>query len=249
MIGRVEFTLIGAQGGTVRPYEDYGMYLVSYDAPPPKPKTVEVQIEGRSGSIDLTEWAGDVFYETRMVTIKLRDMRGDATELITRLNGRRVKVYFDDQPDWYFVGRVESMNDPTRKHVSDLTLQIKCDPWKYPRVQDLTGQYMPLSTPYSGYYRFSSVVANGESVSWAFTLYQDISYVDLTISSEFDPENELLGNRSKIVINGVETAISQSGTVTIDTPLLAGANTIAIYNNQDGGANFTASVKFRNRVM
>lgn len=250
MIGRVEFAIIGAHGGTVRPYEDYGMYLVSYDTPPPSTKTMEVQIEGRSGAIDLTEWAGDVFYETRMVTVKLRDMNGDATELITRLNGRRVRVYFDDLPGWYFVGRVESINDTTRRHVSDLTLKIKCDPWKYPRVPDGTGQYANSGAlPYSGYYNFSQAIANGGSATWTFNLYQDTSVVELTVSDEFDMNNEQLGNRSKIVVNGTETVISQSGTVSISTPLVKGLNTIAVYNNQSGGVIFTAAVKFANRVM
>lgn len=250
MIGRVEFAIIGAHGGTVRPYEDYGMYLVSYDAPPPTPKTLEVQIEGRSGSIDLTEWAGDVFYDTRNVTVKLRDMRGDATELITRLNGRRVRVYFDDLPGWYFVGRIESINDNTRKHVSDLTLKIKCDPWKYPRVPDGTGQYANSGAlPYSGYYNFSAAIASGESATWTFELYQDTSTVELTVSDEFDLDNELLGNRSKIVVNGTETTIGQSGAITVPTPLLRGQNTIAVYNNQSGDTAFTAAVKFANRVM
>lgn len=250
MIGRVEFAILGAQGGILRPFEDYGMYLVSYDAPPPLPKIEDVQIEGRSGSIDLTEWAGDVFYDTRNVTVKLRDMRGDATELVTRLNGRRVRVYFDDQPEWYFLGRVKSMAESTRRHVSDLTMQITCDPWKYPRVADGTGQYAASGNlPYSGYYNFSAAIASGASSTWTFELYQDTSTVELTVSDDFDIDDELLGNRSKIVVNGTETTIGQSGAITVPTPLLRGQNTIAVYNNQNSETAFTAAVKFANRVM
>lgn len=249
MIGRVEFVTIGQPIATIRPQEDYGILLVNYDAPPPEAKTYKVQIEGRSGSIDLTEWAGDVFYEDRPITIRLRDFQGDSDDFITRLNGQRVKIYFDDKPDWYYVGRIESIKNPTRKRIADLTMQIAGDPFKYPRTSDGTGQYSASSVPYSGYYRFSGLVPNGQSITWAFELYQDISYIEMTISAEFNINNEQQNNRSKIVVTGTESVIGQNGTFTLNTPLHKGLNSITIYNNQLNDVVFTASAKFKNRVM
>lgn len=128
MIGRVSFEL--ASGRIIAPDADYGMLLVNYDAPPPPPKLFTVELEGGDGSIDMSEWTGRVLFEDREVTVALRDMHNQYGELLTLLNGRRVKVRFSDEDEYHYEGRCSSIERTTRSRVTDLTLKFTCIPYR-----------------------------------------------------------------------------------------------------------------------
>lgn len=250
MIGHVMFKVMHSNTSyIVLPYEHYGILMINYDAPPPTPKTYRVPIEGRNGSIDMSAWAGDVFYDDRTITIRLRDMNGRALELENCLLGNLVHVCFDtDDPDFYYNGRVEKIDKKTRNHVTDMTLIITCDPFRYPVLADLYG-YSPSLTglPYSGYILLSATVNNDDDYTWTPTLYQNSAGLTLNVSG-FSAENAQENNPSKITVNGHDTIISQNGYITVADMLHKGSNTITITNNQTGTGSITASIKFQNRV-
>ena len=254
MIGQVMFDIVGGVvDERVLPYEQYGLYLVSYDVPPPKPKTYRVTVEGRSGSIDMSEWAGDVFYEDRTVTIKFRDMQGRAADFISLINGQRVKVcFYSEAPDFYYYGRVEDIKETTREHVCNVTMTIKCHPFKYPLYVAASESYKVSDSgmPYTGYYQQTDVtVPNGGSWHYWFQLYQPTSYVEFSVSSDFPTANVDDNNPCKISINGIETTFDQGGIIEVTTPLHKGRNDIWVYNNLTQSKTFKVTVKFKNRVM
>ena len=117
---------------TIRPWEDYGLYMVSYDAPPPKVRTYRANIEGRDGALDLTEWEGQniVRYNDRTVTIAFRNMLGNSYGFISKLLGRRVNIHFDEDAEYYFVGRCDGITEEVRKHVGDMELTFTCHPFR-----------------------------------------------------------------------------------------------------------------------
>lgn len=129
-LNHVYFEIPG--GETLRPYEDYGVYLKTYAVTPPAARTHFVTIEGRDGDLDLSEWAGAVRYDSRELTVSLRDMNGNADALIAALNGRRVNIRFDDAPHRYYTGRCTDVKtDPNTRHrVCDIDLTFSCDPWR-----------------------------------------------------------------------------------------------------------------------
>lgn len=143
MIGRCWFNTftIGATTGadvvldTITPDLDYGLLMVEYDAPPPEPRIYRATIEGRDGTLDLSEWEGykQVRYNDRTVTIKLRDMNGqqEANSFIRRILGKRCYIHFDDDTDYYFRGRCEMAETQTRRHVTDINLSFTCHPFRY----------------------------------------------------------------------------------------------------------------------
>lgn len=251
MIGQVKFDIMGRTTETVLPYEQYGLLLVNYDAPPPKPKTFRVSVEGRSGTIDMSEWAGDVFYEDRTVTIKFRDMQGRASDFITRFIGQRVKVcFYSEEPDFYYYGRVENIQEQTREHVCNLTMTIVCHPYKYPISP--TTIYVPGSSgmPYNGYYIWENYqVANGGNRHFYFTLWQPTSYIYFRVSDDFPTANVDANNPCKIRVNNVDTTFSQGGVIEVPTLLRKGINDIYVYNNLTQSKTFRITLKFQNRVI
>ena len=122
-------------GEILRPFEDYGVLMVSHDAPPPTPKTYTVSLEGADGYLDMTEWAGEVRYNARSVTIKLRDMETDAHKAIMQfLASRKLRITFSEEPDYYFIGRCDKPAETTRKRVTDVSLSFTCQPWKLAHI-------------------------------------------------------------------------------------------------------------------
>lgn len=109
---------------------DYGLLLVSFDAPKPKPKTYRIAVDGADGDLDMTEWAGVVRYNSRTVTAVVRDMTSlYADKLADFCAGRVVKIYHSADPARYYLGRCEC-SDKTRTHVTDMTITATCDPYK-----------------------------------------------------------------------------------------------------------------------
>lgn len=121
-----------ANGTTLDPYVDYGVILKTWEAQPPAPKTNLVSLDGRDGDLDYTEWAGVIRYESREVTVSLRDMTGHRDAILAALLGQRVSFYFDDDPHWIYSGRctAASTQSQHRFGVCDIDLTFACDPYR-----------------------------------------------------------------------------------------------------------------------
>lgn len=130
MIDRVSFYLPD-KDILVRPQEDYGMLLKTRSVSPAKAKIFRVEMDGADGAVDFTEWAGRVLYETRTVTVELRDMRERRSGVIRELLGRRAELHFSDDPDWYYSGRCDEIEEARQKQrVVDLKMSFTCQPYK-----------------------------------------------------------------------------------------------------------------------
>lgn len=128
MIDTVKFIL--ASGVEVDP-ATYGLILKSFDAEAPKPKLNMISISGRDGSLDLTEWAGEVRYENRNVNIAFRDMQGIAyVEMLNLIYHSECKIVHSVDDDYYYIGRCVSAEPKTRRHVTDLELEFSCQPYR-----------------------------------------------------------------------------------------------------------------------
>lgn len=128
MIDTVKFIL--PSGVEVNP-STYGLILKSFDAEAPKPKLNMISITGRDGSLDLTEWAGEVRYENRTVNIAFRDMQETAyVEMLNLLYHSECKIIHSVDDDYYYLGRCVSAEPKTRRHITDLELEFSCHPYR-----------------------------------------------------------------------------------------------------------------------
>lgn len=125
----------------VHMWDTYRMPLRRLDCvPPPKIKTNTIEIPGRDGVLDLTDYFGRVFYENRPIQMEFGRIYDRMlwpqiySEILNRFHGKRCKVIFDDDPAYFWVGRV-SIDDYERTlRLGQLKVNVDAEPYKYDLV-------------------------------------------------------------------------------------------------------------------
>lgn len=122
-------------------FRDWGLLMRSRPmVSPPTPKTKIIQVPGSDKIIDLTETlTGQVHYEPR--TIKFEFVTGAPREswaslysdIMTYMHGRTVRIIFDDDPNFFYTGRVTVGDFETDKRHATLTMTAECEPYKRER--------------------------------------------------------------------------------------------------------------------
>lgn len=126
--------------GDKNSYEDW--HLVPESRPViamPEPKTITVDIPGRDGLLDLTEAVRKIpIYQNRKGSLKFHVLNDHENwgilhqKIANYLHGRRLEVRLEDEPEWYYIGRITmsswtSNNDGTW---SDIEFGYDLDPFK-----------------------------------------------------------------------------------------------------------------------
>lgn len=123
-------------GVKMNPYYDFEMVLSLHSVSPPKPKLYRVNVDGADGSLDLSEWAGEVKFENREVKMifscaALKEThRAILDSFSAFILGRVQKVTFLDEPDFYYKGRVDEVEIETSMGISTVTVTMTCQPYK-----------------------------------------------------------------------------------------------------------------------
>lgn len=131
--------LYGAQFGNKHTLRDWGMYIVNrQDIKPPEPKKIMIDIPGGNGSLDLTEaLIGEVVYENREIECEFYVIGGETlwsglySEILAYVHGKRMKIVFDDDSSYYYMGRVSVDQWKSSRQHSVITINIDADPFKY----------------------------------------------------------------------------------------------------------------------
>ncbi|MDO5131451.1 MAG: hypothetical protein Q4D81_00530 [Eubacteriales bacterium] len=119
---------------------DWGLYIVDrQENKPPEPKIYTVDVPGGNGVIDVTEAVlGSVAYNNREITCEFyiidENVRNWATlysDIMAAIHGRKMRIVFDDDPGYYYVGRVSVTNWKSGRRHSILTVTCDCEPFKY----------------------------------------------------------------------------------------------------------------------
>ena len=118
-------------------YLDFGLILSSHSIEGAKPKTEMIDIPGSDGSLDLSEYFGDVKYKDRKLSFTFSTI-GRPSEFLQNysrvqnlVNGRKMKIVLDDDPDFYYVGRVTVDEWKSKPRVGSITIDCDCEPYKY----------------------------------------------------------------------------------------------------------------------
>lgn len=120
--------------------KDWGLKLISVYIPMPQPKTQLVDIPGGDGSIDLTEVnTGRPAYKDRSgleLTFDLMDGSYKVwftkySQFAESVHGRKVKMILDDEPDHYYMVRLEIDGEKTNSVYGQITLKGTAEPFKY----------------------------------------------------------------------------------------------------------------------
>ena len=105
---------------------------------PPVPKTFYQDIPGADGSLDLsTAIAGRIIYERRAITLNFgcgypMDKWPEVfSEILQNFHGREGKLIFDDDPMYYYAGRMTVSEYSRARTLGTFTISVNADPYKY----------------------------------------------------------------------------------------------------------------------
>lgn len=118
---------------------DWGLLLTAKSIKDPDPKTNYQNIDGASGSLDLTEaLTGEVAYSDRSLTASFSLSEGTVKErevvirgIVAALHGKRVRIVEPDDPEHFFLGRAQVTGYTNTQAYATLDIEATCEPWRY----------------------------------------------------------------------------------------------------------------------
>lgn len=191
---------------------DWGLILTSKDITPPEPKTNYIELDGMSGSLDLSEaLTGEVVYKDRTITASFWTNEGTRNEraklirdITTALHGKKIKVIEPDDPYHYFYGRVVIDDISNSTVYLEFSIEITCEPWRY-ALEDTTRTVTVTRT------RLADVVLNNHGVKTLTPI--------ITVGGT---------GTVKITYNGGEANLTKGTYRITDIRLKTGANVVSV---------------------
>lgn len=202
----------GITFGNYHSYDDLHLILKSKEIGAPQVKTQKINIEGADSALDLTEFFGDVKYEdvTHRFNFSTIVPQADFLSLYSTtknaLHGRKMRIILDDDPLFYWIGRLSVSKFTNEKNIGIISIEADCEPYKYllnKTVVELTvnGEFV-AQVPNSRKRVVPEVVV--ESAGTIRIVYQGNIW-DLGSGSYTLPELELAEGNNEIALTGVGT--------------------------------------------
>lgn len=127
-------------GVVIHSLKDWGLIFAPREISPPTPKTSYVEIEGRDGSLDLTEALGGVKYNDREFTLEFsivnrtyKELDELISKILNYIHGSRLKITIYSDPDYYYLGRCQIDNVSINSNPKTISIKCKTEPYKYRR--------------------------------------------------------------------------------------------------------------------
>lgn len=118
-------------------YLDFGLIRTGMTIGTPQAKIHKVDIEGADGSLDLTEYFGDVTYSDRELTFEFETPKRQEefnelfTEILNAIHGREMIVYPSDETEYYYIGRINVNEWKSDKAIGRVAIDVVAQPYKY----------------------------------------------------------------------------------------------------------------------
>lgn len=125
---------------------DLDLVMTAKDLPAPKLQSQKVEIPGRNGALDMSEFlTGEPTYDNRTLSFSFfgNGSRDTVLYLINTMleyHGRYITIVVDDMENWYYEGRVEVAYSD-KCHYVEFTLTVDAQPFRQalePRVYTFT---------------------------------------------------------------------------------------------------------------
>ena len=126
----------------IHSYDNFSLILTSKTIGQPTIKTEYVEVLGADGQLDLTEAFGDIKYNNRKLTFVFSVIEANEdwatiySRVLNTFHGRKMKIVLDDDPEFYYLGRVNVSDYLSSKRIGTITIEIDAEPYKY--KQNLT---------------------------------------------------------------------------------------------------------------
>ena len=127
----------GVTFGSYHSFSDLHLILTDKTIGTPAPKIETIDIPGSDGTLDLTEFFGEVKYQNRPLSFKFTTLVPQSQFMTlfgmiqNALHGQKVNIALDDDPEWYYTGRVSVSSWKADKRLGKLTIDCDCEPFKH----------------------------------------------------------------------------------------------------------------------
>jgi hypothetical protein len=126
----------GIRFGNHHSFHDFDLILANKTIGTPSPKTETIDIPGGDGVLDLTEFFGETKYNNRNLSFEFSTMVPTSefpalfSKVQNALHGKRMAITLDEDPGWYYTGRVSVSEWKAEKNIGKLTIDCDCEPYK-----------------------------------------------------------------------------------------------------------------------
>lgn len=146
----------GTSFGGLHSHRDLNLIQQTVDVQPAKPKLNIIDIPGADGSKDLSaQPGGRIVFSDREITWTFALYPGENwhakhREVSDALNGLACNIYLDDDPDYYYTGRLSVDKYSIDRTLRQITVKANCRPYKL-KLEE-TEVTAALSTAYTALY-------------------------------------------------------------------------------------------------
>lgn len=135
MIGNVLMT--DESGTTKSAYDDFNLIIKHKVINAPDPQLHKVEIVGKDGAVDLTDYlTGKVRFAERQINLDFRYLGVESTrtamvsEFLAFVYGKKIRYTFNDDINYFYVGRMTENTPEVSGAVFDLSTSITVEPFK-----------------------------------------------------------------------------------------------------------------------
>lgn len=201
----------GITFGQYHSFRDFKLLLVSKEIGAPVVKSKKLDIEGADGSLDLTDFFGEPKYEDVQHKFVFSTIVPSGQFLSVfdtvknAIHGKKMRVILDDDPLFYYVGRLSVSSFTNEKNVGKVTVEADCEPYKYKLEKTV------VSRAVNG--EDTIVLTNArkravpevtiETESSIHIVFQSVNIWDLGSGSFTLPELELTEGENEVTVSGV----------------------------------------------
>lgn len=199
--------------GNYHSYSDLHLILGKKTIGTPSPKTETIDIPGGDGVLDLTEFFGETKYGNRNLSFEFSSMviPSEFMSLFSvvqnALHGKKMTITLDDDPDWYYTGRISVSEWKADRNIGKLTIDCDCDPYKMTQnptvITTTVNGTATITLPNSRKRVVPEVVIESES---GLNIVDQVGNVwDLASGSYTLPELELVEGDNTVTVTGTGT--------------------------------------------
>lgn len=127
----------GITFGNLHSYNDLDLIMESKELGSPEVKVNKIDIPGADSSLDLTEFFGEPKYEdvTHKFSFSTIVPKAQFLSLFSTvknaLHGKKMRIILDDDPLFYYLGRIKVSSFTNEKNVGKISVECDCEPFKY----------------------------------------------------------------------------------------------------------------------
>lgn len=126
----------GIRFGALHSFNDLGLILSSKTIGTPSPKTETISVPGGDGVLDFTEFFGEVKYSNRPLSFNFTSVLPHSqfveqfATIQNALHGQKMTITLDEDPNWYYIGRLTVPEWKSEKRIGKLTIDCDCEPYR-----------------------------------------------------------------------------------------------------------------------